>query len=81
MTLKPENKPEPLSADIRGAVKRYGLKSSWVPPLNRWVVRSEGFKDDLFWTSRCGEEFADIFQKFCINNQLSILTKTETKKQ
>ena len=71
MISNPENTPVHLSDDIIEIIKKYNLKSSWVPPLNRWIVRSYGSKENFFWTSTCGIKFEDEFNKYCINNNIT----------
>jgi len=73
-----EVKKVELSKRVRRVIEHYGLKSSWVPPLNRWIVRSMGKTHGFFWTSKAtDEEFMVMLGEYCDENGLEKLSNID----
>ena len=61
-----------ISSKIQKLITQYEFKSSWVPPLQRWIVRSIGSKFPFFWTTNATDaEFMTLLDTYCDENGLN----------
>jgi hypothetical protein len=60
-----------VNSKIEKLMVHYKFRSSWVTPLNRWIVRSIGMKYPFFWTTHSSdEEFMELLKLYCKENGL-----------